>query len=336
MRTRRAIFIGNSFTDGVPEVLATIAAANGDVLNHTKLPYSGKDVCHFTQMQSGMEALREQLQGHMESTQPVAVVIQGLHPSGHELLQGVDYASNRVWPCARRLHDEARQYGGQLFLRSTWAWYNQADGTSQRVEGAAALSAYLGGVPVSQEAVAFEYVRRNDPTLYGKVFRDGWHPSEEGKILIALVNYNLLFDWPVTRLRAQGRLVLPPIANVDANDAARFADLVGSAFTPGTIIGGGCLTCAENLGRLPPLPPSAPPPPLPPPSFDGLQLGPPVAAVVLGGVALSSCIFGMSLVVLVRCCCSARTRRRAQRSQHAMGDDDGKPPAARDVAVAVG
>ena len=283
-------------------MIAQLAAANGDLLDYTRLAYGGKNVCLFTGNSPSMQTLREHLQDHADSTQPTAVVIQGLHPSGYELLQGVQYASEHVWPCAEILHRYAQSYGAQLFLRSTWAWNNAADGTSQRVEGAAALSAFLGGVPVMQEGVAFEYVRRTDPILYGKLFRDGFHQSAEGTVLVALVNYNLLFDWPVTRLRAQGRLILPVFEGVNVNDTARFAELVGSAFARGTIIGGGCLTCAANLGILPPVPPFSPPPPLAPHPV-ALQLNATASALLLGGVALGSCIFGMSLVVAARCLC---------------------------------
>ena len=223
-----------------------------------------------------------------------------------------------VWPCTAMIHDAvSRLSSAQMALVSVWAypawgdgWYNGSGLFGRQLDGAAALSARFGGLPIIHEGLTWERLRLTPPGVHARLYGDDrYHQSSLGAYLNALVTYDTLFDGAVRRRGAH--LVHPSVDGLDIADMRILAAAVGAplnhlALDRSSATGGvACYASPQGTcGQPPPMasPPAPHAPPMPVPSCSsGLMLGL-SNTLLLVAVGVSSAVVGASIQPCWTCC----------------------------------
>jgi hypothetical protein len=178
----RVLFVGNSLTqtNDLPAQVARLAAATNRPFAYRTVAYAGFNLEDHWTLGDARTAL---------ATGDFDVLVMQQGPSALPESQ-VDL---ELW--ARRWADEARAVGTRLALMTVWpeSWRQGALSdviySYQRAAAAATADVYPAGA-----GWLYAWQCRPALALYS---RDGFHPSELGTYLAALVVYGRLFEAPV-------------------------------------------------------------------------------------------------------------------------------------------
>ena len=184
------LFIGNSYSFGLPRALKRIAARNGHELRVGQVTNSGWTLDQHTHNEETLSAIRE---GDWD-----IVVIQEQSRIPSQPFKRL----HAMFPAVRLLADEARTHGATPVLYQTWG-YRDGDPhhsggddfhamTARVREGYQAAARHAGNLRVVPVGDAWE--REMQAGRGAKLFiEDGSHPSTAGVRLNAQTFYEALF-----------------------------------------------------------------------------------------------------------------------------------------------
>lgn len=187
----KVLFIGNSYTFGVPANFSQIAAARGKNVSVAQCTHNGWTLA----MHASSRETRETLQG--EDWDVVVIQEQSLVPSWSKRR-----VAAKMLPPLRMLVVEAQKKGAVPVLYQTWGRRGGDDqlkgddfyAMSERLRAGYALAAAdSGGLPIADVGGVWE--REVSTGRTGDLFQpDGSHPTREGTRLAAEVIYQTIFS----------------------------------------------------------------------------------------------------------------------------------------------
>jgi hypothetical protein len=184
------LFIGNSYSFGVPKMFEELAQQNGKKVHVESCTNGGWTLKKHSGHRSTLKKLRERKWD--------VVVIQ-------EFSLGADYSESRrrskMYPCVRFFVNEAQAIGARPILYQTWGRRDGRSGwkgddfyqMNERIRvGYAGAAENAGGIDIAPVGDAWEAEFRKG---HGeKLFvEDGSHPSQFGDQVSAKVFYEVIF-----------------------------------------------------------------------------------------------------------------------------------------------
>lgn len=173
--TLSILFIGNSYSFGVPTALKKLAAENGKTIRIGHSTHGGWTLAQHAAHEPTLNKIR--------SAKWDIVVFQE-----HSLTPGTPECEKSMIPALRSLAEEARKAGSEPVLYQTWGRRDLFDEMNPKVREGYAKAAKACGirriVPVGDY-----WEREFSPALYQE---DGSHPSPAGDRLTARAFYDTL------------------------------------------------------------------------------------------------------------------------------------------------
>ncbi|MGA0845716.1 MAG: SGNH/GDSL hydrolase family protein [Luteolibacter sp.] len=194
------LFIGNSFTFGLPEMLKRLARAEGKSIRVSELTRGGWTLAQHAEDSNVLESIRD---GRWDL---VVLQEQSQVPG-----MPVPQRDARMLNPVRMLVEQTRSGGADPVLYQTWG---RRDGDTQNaqvfpndnykamqqrtIDGYDAISASLGGIALARVGQAWAAIHElgHGAALFSA---DGIHPSAAGVYLNACVFYSLCFDLNIKR-----------------------------------------------------------------------------------------------------------------------------------------
>src|SRR5687768_6127758 len=174
----KILFIGNSFTarNDLPGLVAAMAAANGDALDHRLISVGGASLRSHWNKGEATEAIRSGGYDYVVLQEQRTLPIKN---------------PNRMHENIRLFDQQIKESGSKTALYLTWARRHAPESQTAITEAYTAIAEELGATLIPAGIAWQRFMRGHDrPVLHD---HDGSHPTLAGTFLAACVAYATLF-----------------------------------------------------------------------------------------------------------------------------------------------